>query len=134
MFARKPDVWNRSQRVALLVVLCGLLIYAVVRHAMNRSFVADPQPLESPRARELADRIDPNVADEATLSALPTLGDKRAKLIIDYRTQHARSGHIVFQEPNDLLSIRGIGVATLDQIKPFLTFPTTTTQPTSEPS
>ncbi len=124
--------WSTSQRVSLLTILAGLLLYSFVRYAMNRTFINDPPPTESSRMSELADRIDPNTADEATLAALPTLGEKRAKLIVEYRNSRARPNHIVFSEPNDLLRIRGIGVATLDQMKPFLIFPTATTRPSTQ--
>ena len=50
-----------------------LSLYIVVRWSRNRVYVADPQPLIAARANELADRIDPNIADIPTLSALPLM-------------------------------------------------------------
>ena len=123
--------WTLNQRNALLVVLIGIVVYASIRFALNSKYVSNPQPDEPPRASELADRIDPNTADAETLAALPTLGEKRAKAIVEYRSRFTSSMQPVFREPNDLMRIRGIGAATLDQIRPFLKFPTT--QPTTAP-
>jgi DNA uptake protein ComE-like DNA-binding protein len=122
-----PPIWTYSQRVALLILVTALFVYLAVRYAFNPAYVSNPQPIEPPRAVELVDRIDPNTADIPTLAALPTLGEKRAKLIVDYReARRARSPNgIVFRRLEDLLRIRGIGPATIDQMEPYLTFPTT---------
>ena len=69
--------------------------------------------------------IDPNAADCQTLSAIPTLGEKRAKAIVAYREQ-SRSQHanaVAFREPSDLLRVRGIGQATMENLRPYLIFP-----------
>jgi competence ComEA-like helix-hairpin-helix protein len=125
--------WAPRQRTALLVILVGVLAYCSIRFALNSSYISNPQPDEPPRAKELADRIDPNTADADELAALPTLGEKRAKAIVEYRGRFGASAtKPVFLEPNDMLRIRGIGAATLDQIRPFLKFPST--QPTTAPA
>lgn len=125
--------WTPRQRTALLVILVGILGYCSIRYALNSSYVSNPQPDEPARARELADRIDPNTADADELAALPTLGEKRAKAIVEYRERFGASAtKPVFVEPSDMLRIRGIGAATLDQIRPFLKFPST--QPTTSPA
>lgn len=121
-----PCGWTPRQRTALLVILVGTLMYASIRFVLNSSYISNPQPDEPPRARELADRIDPNTADAESLAALPALGEKRAKAIVEYRERFGVSAtKPVFLEPTDMLRIRGIGGATLDQIRPFLKFPTT---------
>ena len=126
-----PQGWTYGQRVALLAIIAALFLYLTVRYLANPTFVSDPQPVEPSRAHELVDRIDPNTADVATLAAMPQLGLKRAQTIIDYREARRRSRPdvIVFERPEDLMRIKGIGPATLDQIRPYLAFPTT--KPTS---
>jgi competence protein ComEA len=96
--------------------------------------VSDPQPDVPSRALELLDRIDPNTADAETLAALPQLGLKRAQTIIDYRERYKQSrpnDPIAFKRLDDLLRIKGIGVATIDHLQPYLRFPATapSTQP-----
>ncbi|MBC8107483.1 MAG: helix-hairpin-helix domain-containing protein [Anaerolineae bacterium] len=127
MRLQAPQLWTAGQRVALLAIVAALFAYLAIRYLTNSTYVSNPQPAEPSRASELVDRIDPNTADVATLAALPTLGEKRAKLIVDYRESRRanRPNVIVFQRLEDLLRIRGIGVATIDQLRPFLTFPTT---------
>lgn len=124
---RAPQLWTTGQRVALLAIVAALFVYLVVRYFFNPVYVSNPQPLEPSRAAELVDRIDPNTADIDTLTALPTLGVKRAKLIVEYReARRARNPNaIVFERIEDLLRIKGIGFATIDQMRPYLTFPTT---------
>jgi DNA uptake protein ComE-like DNA-binding protein len=135
---RREHLWTANQRVALVGISAALLVTIVVLYVRNPSFVGNPQSDEPPRAAELADRIDPNTADLTTLSALPLLGEKRAKLIIDYREHYhtLKPDELVYQKPEDLMRVRGIGVNMVDQLRPFLIFPTTQpgTQPTAPPT
>lgn len=117
--------WTRSQRRGLLVLLTALLLFLTFRVVHNRMYISDPQPTEGPRAAELESRIDPNSADWQTLAAIPGLGEKRAKAIVAYRdsVHVANAGKLAFHSPSDLLHIRGIGAATIDNLRPYLTFP-----------
>jgi DNA uptake protein ComE-like DNA-binding protein len=128
----RAQVWTAPQRRVLLIVLTALWIGLAVRYARSRAYVADPQPAEPARAHDLADRIDPNTADWATLAALPTIGEKRAKDVVAYREQYQAShpGGRPFTAPNDLLRIRGFGPATVATLEPYLIFPPT---PTAQP-
>ena len=121
--------WNESQRRVLLVLLTILLASLVTRYACNRMYVSDPQPEVPPRFDELADRIDPNTADWQTLAALPGIGERRARDIIEYRERKRAEARdpalVVFDAPGDLLYVRGIGVAIVEALKPYLEFPTT---------
>jgi hypothetical protein len=114
--------------VALLLILCAVF---AVRLGCNRAYVSDPPPPRGPRFDEVADRIDPNTADLATLSALPMIGERRAQDIIDYRERRlAREpGRTVFTRPEDLLRIKGFGQASVENLRPYLMFP-----PASQPS
>jgi hypothetical protein len=117
--------WTLSQRRGLLVLLTLFLSFLIVQAVRNRTFISDPQPSEGPRAAELQSRIDPNSADWQTLAAIPNLGEKRAKAIVAYR-DGMHIGHakmVVFHSPADLLHIRGIGAATVENLRPYLSFP-----------
>jgi len=117
--------WTASQRRALIALLFILLVALGVRLALNRHYVSDPHPPQGTRYEELATRIDPNTADWQTLAAIPTLGEKRAKQIVEYR-QRMQAGDpnaIVFHAAADLLRIRGIGRATIDNLQSYLIFP-----------
>ena len=125
---RRPawQVWPAGHRTAL----AGLLAVAVAALAVARwtrpVTVADP-PADGPRAAELSTRVDPNVADAATLSAVPGLGDARAAAIVDYRTAYAarHPDRPPFGTARDLLPVHGIGASMVNNLAPYLTFPAT---------
>jgi Helix-hairpin-helix motif len=134
---RPPEVWTGSQRGVLIALLACLLIYLIVRLILNPLYVSDPQPPRPPRHDELADRIDPNTADWQTLAALPGLGEKRAKTIVEYREAFTTKNpeHLAFSEPEDLLLVRGIGPSMLATMRPYLLFPSpATTRSTTVPT
>lgn len=73
----------------------------------------------------MADRLDPNVAGREDLAALPVLGLNRAGKIVAYREAYLRghAGKPAFERAEDLLKVEGIGVATVEQLRPYLEFP-----------
>lgn len=125
-------LWSASQRRAVAVLILLVLVITSVRALLNRSHVEDPQPETPARAGDLMDRIDPNNADVATLSALPLIGPKRAADLVAFRERalERRPGRVVFGRVEDLLAVSGFGPATIRQLEPFLIFPSVTaTQP-----
>ena len=68
-----------------------------------------------------------------TMAALPMIGEKRARLIVEYREQFQalHPGQRAFNSAQDLLRIRGIGPAMMSQLQPYLLFPgpSATTRP-----
>ncbi len=120
-----PQVWTLSQRRVVLGIVVVLLTYLVVEYHLNPTQVSDPQPPQGSRYGELADRLDPNTASAAELSAIPTLGEKKAQQIVEYREDfiHSNPGELAFVEPRDLLKIKGIGVSTVNNMEPYLVFP-----------
>ena len=127
--------WTLPQRRVLLVLLGVLLPVLALRYACNPAYVADPQPPYPARYEELADRIDPNVADLPTLAALPTIGERKARDLIDYReTRAARDpDRRPFARVEDLLNIRGFGASTVETLRPYLVFPQPASAPSSRP-
>lgn len=114
-----------------LLVLCGVMVVVVVIGLLrNRSFVDDPIPNQAERYLELQDKVDPNEADVALLAALPALGERRAADIVAFREKQRQvtPGSDVFRRPEDLMQIRGIGGAIVDQLRPYLRFPDATTR------
>ncbi len=127
--------WTNRQRAAVIGLIGLILAVAAGRLAFNHSYIADPQPTHPARENELADRIDPNTADAASLSVLPLIGEKRAEDIIRYREKYVAGhpGQVAFKQANDLLLIRGIGQTTVMQLSPYLVFPgSAATRPLSE--
>jgi hypothetical protein len=125
--------WTKSQRVVLISFILVFASVLLIRLHFNPLYISDPPPARSPRYAELADRIDPNTADWPTLAAIPQLGEKHARAIVAYRTQFLSQHRqrAAFLAPRDLLNIKGIGPATLENLRPYLIYPG---DPATEPA
>jgi competence protein ComEA len=117
--------WSSGHRKLLITLLVVLLAYAIVLYALNPEYVSDPQTETPARFAELADGIDPNVADAPTLAALPVIGPRRAQAIVEYRETFLQDhpGGVAFEQLEDLTRVKGIGPATIEQVRPYLIFP-----------
>ena len=123
-FPRPPQVWTVRARTTLLGILAVALVGLTAARWRVPTAVPDP-PGDGPRAAELAARLDPNTADAAALSAVPNLGEARARAIVDYRTAYAarHPDRPAFRSARDLLPVRGIGASLVANLEPYLTFP-----------
>lgn len=102
-----PPVWPRSAQLAtalLLVLSLGLMSW----HAASLR-------VESARPTEPAFTLDLNRADRAELRQLPGIGEALAGRIDDYRRAHGPFRHL-----DDLRKVRGIGPATIERLRPFV--------------
>lgn len=122
---RENLAWSASQRrviAGLLVIVMVVIAWRAWRHP---HLISDPPPKQPARAELLADRIDPNTADETALASLPGIGPARARAIIAYRQAHAERGTATpaFARAEDLLKISGFGVALVDELREHLMFP-----------
>lgn len=61
--------------------------------------------------------VNVNAASAQELEALPGIGPKLAQHIVEYRTQHGP-----FACPEDLEKVDGIGPATVEKIRPYVSF------------
>jgi competence protein ComEA len=61
-------------------------------------------------------KVDINRAEVWLLTALPGIGETRARAIIAYRRQNG-----IFRDVNELLNVPGIGTTTLEDIRTFIT-------------
>ena len=125
--------WTPRQRRGMAVLLTLVLGILAWRAFRDPSHISDPQPVKPARFAELADRLDPNTATWAELAAIPALGEKRAKAIIDHRDDWKKRhpGELPYQQAVDLAAVSGIGATMIEQMKPHLTFPP---NPTSVPT
>ena len=120
---RLPRLWSSGHRPVVVALLAALLLGLTLARWRDPTAVPDP-PADGPRAAELATRLDPNTADAAALSALPGLGEARARAIVDYRSAYAarHAGAPPFHAAHDLLPVKGVGLSTVDNLEPYLTF------------
>ena len=125
--------WTTRQRLALSLLILLILSYLLIRYQFTPSRINNPQPLEGPRANDLQNKLDPNTATLDDLSALPNLGPAMARRILEDRQQFQKQhpNQPPYQKLEDLQRIKGIGPATLENLRPYLKFPST--QPTTSP-
>jgi DNA uptake protein ComE-like DNA-binding protein len=118
------DMWNRSQRRGLIVLLAAIVLVLALRLALNRTSIQEAPPSPGPAAGQLADRIDPNTATVAELAAIPSLGEKRAAAVVEFRRLYsaAHPGKPAFTQISDLQSISGIGPVIAENMEPYLVF------------
>jgi competence protein ComEA len=119
--------WTPRQRLALSLLILLILTYLFILYVKHPSRISTPQPSEGPRATELDDQLDPNTATAADLSALPNLGPAMARRIIEDREQFQKNhpNEASYKKIDDLQRIKGIGPATVENLRPYLRFPTT---------
>lgn len=73
-------------------------------------------PSTGPGSAASSGPVDINRASVAELDALPGIGPTIAQAIVDHRTTHGR-----FASVDDLLEVRGIGEAKLEELRPLVT-------------
>jgi hypothetical protein len=73
---------------------------------------------------EIDDTINPNDASPASLARLPRIGPARARAIVSYRRQviEGRVQGPAFSRAEDLRGVTGIGPATIEAVRPWLSF------------
>jgi DNA uptake protein ComE-like DNA-binding protein len=115
-----------------MIVLGALLVIFAIRLILNPTTIDERNGSSGSLADQLVDRIDPNTAAAPELAAIPTLGEKRAQAIVDYRQRFVADhpGRLAFTQFRDLEHVTGIGVAMSETMEPYLIFPAqSSTQP-----
>ena len=120
-------LWSPAQRLILIGFVLITSVVLLIRQYFRSDYVPDRQPSSGLRAAELQGKLDPNTAGWEALAEIPNLGENRAKQIVAYREEfyRTRPGKVPFQNSDDLLKVKGMGVSTVELIVPHLMFPTT---------
>lgn len=118
-------MFNRQEQQALLSLTVALLVGSMVavgdwlRPAVSENFRVIPRAVEPPPPLEVTiERQGPislNSATAVELIELPGVGTKTAALIVDFRGKHGP-----FERVGQLLQIKGIGLRTLEKLRPLL--------------
>jgi len=117
-----PEIWTSSQRGVVLVFIIVMVIGLGVRYWYAPVLIPARPPDRPGRYDELSDGIDPNTAGVSELAAIPMLGEKRAGDIVAYRERFIREhpGKRAFVVIHDLTHVKGIGLAMLADLEPYL--------------
>lgn len=123
---KKPGVYKvlNHTRLFQLVTLAGGFTDLANQDAVNLSQTLYDETIikvpsinaEKPNEEEVTGLISINQADKDTLMALPNIGESTALKIIAYRKEHGP-----FIKIEDLMEVSGIGEATFEAIRPFIT-------------
>ena len=100
--------WQRDDTIHALLVDAG-----IERHA-DLSHIKLYVPVEG--EPDLPQKIDINRAEPWLLQALPGIGEAKAQAIVAYRHEHGP-----FRTTEDLVKVSGIGPATLERIRDYIT-------------
>jgi competence protein ComEA len=100
--------WQESDTIQSLLLSAGVELDADLSHI----------EINIPREGEdqSPQKIDINRAEPWLLDAIPGIGETLAERIVDYRSQNGP-----FKRIEDLLKVNGIGSATLENMKDFIT-------------
>lgn len=110
-----------GSRVQDAIQAAGGLVSGAEAERINlASLVTDGQHIDVPgivnSSHVNAGRVDINTASVSELEALPGIGPTMAQAIVDYRIQNG-----LFLSIEDILNVPGLGQATFDRIKDYLT-------------
>lgn len=83
---------------------------ALIILSLSTAAFADAAP-----AASNAGVVNINTASADQLELLPRIGEKAAKRIIDYRTQHGP-----FKKTSDLMQVKGVGAKTFELLSPYI--------------
>jgi competence protein ComEA len=109
----EPIPWPRSAQAALAILLAVALGLLAVNVCGYLPWGARPTQLI--RGEILAYRIDLNHADRAELLQIPGIGPQLAERIETYRSEHG-----CFRSVEELKQVHGIGQATLERVRPWV--------------
>ena len=77
--------------------------------------VAGPAAVLQSQGETRQEPVDINTATAEDLQKVPGIGEALARRIIEFREEHGR-----FEKVDDLLNVRGIGVASLEKLRHFV--------------
>ncbi len=97
---------------SLRLTLAGLLLLLLGTLAVPSPVAASQQTSAESQAQE---KIEINSATAEQLQQVPGIGPTLAARIIDFREEHGP-----FERVEDLLNVQGIGVRTLENMRPYL--------------
>jgi competence protein ComEA len=106
--------WPRSAQLTT-AFLVGLVTALLAVHAWGY-LRWGTRPAELERGPVLSYRVDLNRADRAELLQLPGVGDSLAQKIKNHRREHG-----AFQKVDDVIEVHGIGPATRDRLRDWVT-------------
>ena len=116
---------GRGERSGDVVEWAGFVCLTCLCVAAGIAFAASASGISAPHAVfRIDDTINPNDASPASLARLPRIGPARAREIVSYRSRSGQGGdpRPVFSRAEDLRKVSGVGPATIEAVRPWLSF------------
>lgn len=99
--------------LASTIVAVGLA--ALLPPAALVGEMAGPAAVLQSQSETPQELVDINTATAEDLQKVPGIGETLARRIIEFREEHGR-----FEKVDDLLNVRGIGVASLEKLRRYV--------------
>jgi competence ComEA-like helix-hairpin-helix protein len=117
MEPQSVDSGPPRNRFAIPLALLVLILSAIIAWRLHSGW----QPMVPGATTAPSQlKLDPNTATWQELTCLPEIGESTAKRIVSYRERQRGQA---FRSPADLDAVPGIGPRTVEEIAPYLTFP-----------
>lgn len=113
---------NRSDEW-IVIVLCTMALCALVMWLLRTGATPGYVDIDEAKRQPAEFQVDLATATWPQLAQIPRVGEKLAKRIIESRETEGP-----FNQPSDLLRVKGIGPQTLALIKPYLRDPPSGTE------
>jgi competence protein ComEA len=111
----------------VLILVCAvgaICLWSAVSRAGAWSADGEPGPANPCRVALSDEKIDLNIAGDASLLRLPGVGATRAGAIIEFREMKRGQGDLrPFRSMADVRHVHGIGAGTSKEMEPYIDLP-----------
>ena len=106
---------SRKEFLALCVLFSTLFAGILLKYFLDSHIGSEDIKMLRQDPQETRLQLDVNSAGWYELMALPKIGEKRARAIVEYREKYGPFG-----SPEDLLKVKGMSPGVLEEIKGYL--------------
>jgi competence ComEA-like helix-hairpin-helix protein len=110
-FLKALDI-SRKEFVVLCILFSTLFAGILLKYFLDYHIGSKDIEILRQNPEELGLRLDVNRAEWYELMALPQIGEKKAKAIVEHRKKYG-----FFNSPEDLLEVKGISPGVLEEIR-----------------
>jgi competence ComEA-like helix-hairpin-helix protein len=106
---------SKKEFLILCILFSILFIGILLKYFLDNHIGSKDIEILRDNPQELRLQLDINRADWHELMALPQIGEKRARAIVEYRQNYGP-----FNSPEGLLKVKGISPAVLEEIREYV--------------
>lgn len=106
---------SRKEFLVLCILFSTLFAGILLKYFLDSHIGSEDIKILRQDPQEIRLQLDVNSAEWYELVALPKIGEKKAKAIVEYRQKYGP-----FSSPEDLLKVKGISPEVLEEIRGYL--------------